>query len=389
MALGFGANARMIAAFESTYGTVPTTGYHTLAFSRHALSARQNLLDSDLLGGGRDPDPAVLGAVTADGDIAVPCDARQIGFWLKGMLGNPTTTVGTTIAGINVTAGGTGFTSAPTVTFTGGGGTGAAATAVVSGGNVVGINVTNAGTGYTTAPTIGFTGGGGTGATATAVLGRTHTFVSGGATIPGLSIQAINSDIPLRRTHFGTRIDRFSLPFQRDGVTTATLSLVAQGERTDATDNQTASLTNYVARRFGSFQGSIKRDGTALGRVVSADFAYSNGIDRVETIRADGLIDEAAVSRGSVRGTLTTRVADSTLFDLATAGTSFELEVGYVLNNEFSVLFTSHETLLSRPALSIEGPQGIQAAFEYQGAKDPVLNKMLTVVLKNDIASYP
>lgn len=388
MALGFGANARMIAAYESTYGTVPTSGYHELKFSRHALSARQNLLESDLLGGGRDPDPAVLGAVSADGDIAVPCDARQIGFWLKALLGAPTTVVGATLASINVTNGGTGYTSAPTVGFTGGGGTGAAATAVVSDGVVVGINVTNAGSGYTSAPTVGFTGGGGSSAAATAVLGRTHTFASGGASLPGLSIQAINPDIPLRRTHFGTRIDRFSLPFQRDGLTTATLSLIAQGERSDTTDNQTSSLITYAARRFGSFQGSIKKDGVALGRVVSADFAYGNGLDRVETIRSDGLIDEAAPSRASVRGTLTTRVADSSLFDLARNSTPFELEVGYVLNDEFSVLFTSHETLLSRPALSIDGPQGIQASFEYQGAKDAVLAKMLTVVLKNDIASY-
>jgi hypothetical protein len=390
MALGFGANARMIAAFESNYGTVPTSGYHALAFSRHALSARQNLLDSDLLGGGRDPDPAVLGAITVDGEIAVPCDARQIGFWLKAMLGNPTTVTGTTIASVNVATGGTGFTSAPTVTFTGGGGTGAAATAVVSGsGALVGINVTNAGTGYTSAPTVGFTGGGGTGATATAILGRTHTFVSGTAAIPSMSIQAINPDIPLRRTHFGTRIDRLSLPFARDGLTTATLSLAPQGESTDNADRQTANLVAYAPRRFSSFQGSIRRDGALLGRVVSADFAYSNGLDRVETIRADGLIDEAAVSRTSIRGTLTTRVADSSLFDLAAASTSFEMEIGYVLNNEFSLLFTSHETILSRPALSIEGPQGIQAAFEYQGAKDPVLARMMTVVLKNDVASYP
>lgn len=71
---------------------------------------------------------------------------------------------------ITVGNGGTGYTTAPTVTFTGGGGTGAAATATVSGGVVTGITITNRGTGYTSAPTIGFTGGGGTGATAVATI---------------------------------------------------------------------------------------------------------------------------------------------------------------------------------------------------------------------------
>jgi phage tail sheath protein FI len=79
------------------------------------------------------------------------------------------------VSSITVTAQGTGYTSAPTVGFTGGGGTGAAATAVLgtgaNAGKVVSITVTNPGTGYTSAPTVGLTGGGGSGATATAAVG--------------------------------------------------------------------------------------------------------------------------------------------------------------------------------------------------------------------------
>lgn len=81
-------------------------------------------------------------------------------------------TVGKGVASIAVTAGGSGYSTAPTVAFAGGGGTGAAATAVVAGGVVTGIVVTNPGSGYTSAPTISFTGGAGTGATATATLGN-------------------------------------------------------------------------------------------------------------------------------------------------------------------------------------------------------------------------
>ena len=54
MALGFGANARLIAAYEATYGTPLSDGYHRLGFSRYGLSARQQLIDNDLLGEGRD-----------------------------------------------------------------------------------------------------------------------------------------------------------------------------------------------------------------------------------------------------------------------------------------------------------------------------------------------
>ena len=64
--------------------------------------------------------------------------------------------------------GGVGYATVPAVTFSGGAGSGAAATAVLKNGKVVGINVTNAGTGYSSAPTVAIGGSGG--AAATAVL---------------------------------------------------------------------------------------------------------------------------------------------------------------------------------------------------------------------------
>lgn len=65
---------------------------------------------------------------------------------------------------VAISAGGAGYTSAPTVTFTGGGGAGAAGTALVANGAVTGVVITNPGSGYTGAPTISFAGGEGTGA---------------------------------------------------------------------------------------------------------------------------------------------------------------------------------------------------------------------------------
>lgn len=65
------------------------------------------------------------------------------------------------LVGIYITNVGVGYTSAPVITFTGGGGTGAAATAVINSlGQVVGLRITNPGSGYTSAPTVVFTGGG-------------------------------------------------------------------------------------------------------------------------------------------------------------------------------------------------------------------------------------
>lgn len=83
---------------------------------------------------------------------------------------------GNVVKSIKITFGGTGYTTAPTVTFTGGGGSGATGTAVISNGVVTGISLTNPGNlttvgpYYTSAPTIVISGGGGTGAMATATI---------------------------------------------------------------------------------------------------------------------------------------------------------------------------------------------------------------------------
>lgn len=80
-------------------------------------------------------------------------------------------TLGDFIVSCGVTAGGSGYSGVPAVGFSGGGGSGAAATAIVVAGVVTGIRMTNKGTGYTSAPTVAFTGGSGTGAAATAYRG--------------------------------------------------------------------------------------------------------------------------------------------------------------------------------------------------------------------------
>lgn len=102
---------------------------------------------------------------------------RWVVGWSDGKGIVPTVGTSGALAAISLGAGGAGYTTAPTVAITGGGGTGATATAIVSGGAVTGFNITNAGTGYTSAPTIALTGGGGAGAAATAVLGEGDDFV--------------------------------------------------------------------------------------------------------------------------------------------------------------------------------------------------------------------
>ena len=67
---------------------------------------------------------------------------------------------------------------------------------------------------------------------------------------------------------------------------------MAQGE-TVATTTAAGTPAQLALKRFGHFNGSITRNGTALGNVVSAEITYANNLDRIETIRSDGRIDGA------------------------------------------------------------------------------------------------
>lgn len=74
------------------------------------------------------------------------------------------------VKSITVNARGSGYTSVPTVTISGGEGSGATASAVIASGRVTAINITSPGIEYSSAPTVTISGGGGSGATATASI---------------------------------------------------------------------------------------------------------------------------------------------------------------------------------------------------------------------------
>jgi hypothetical protein len=93
---------------------------------------------------------------------------------LKSFTTNTTRSKYGAVTAVQVTSGGTGYTSAPTVTFVSGSGFGATATAVMGTGTdtdkVIRVNITDGGQGYQVPPAIEFSGGNGTGASATSSI---------------------------------------------------------------------------------------------------------------------------------------------------------------------------------------------------------------------------
>ncbi|MCW3782131.1 phage tail tube protein [Defluviimonas salinarum] len=312
MARAQGARAQMALAFETTYGTPPASGFTRMPFASTTLGAEQPLLNSELLGYGRDPLAPIKDAVTADGDVIVPIDAAGFGFWLKAAFGQPATT--------------------------------------------------------------------GTGP-------WTHEFRSGAWTLPSLSIETVMPEVPRYAMYSGCVLDQLSWQVQRSGLLTATVRLVAQGE-TVGTTSAAGTPAELELKRFGHFNGAITRNGAALGNVVSVDITYANNLDRIETIRSDGRIDGADPSIAALTGSIEVRFADATLVTQAVNGDPCALEFGYGLPSGESFTFTVHAVYLPRPRIEISGPQGVQAKFDWQAARDSVVGRMCTATLVNDVDVY-
>jgi hypothetical protein len=308
-----GARAQMALAFETTYGTPPASGFTRMPFASASLGAEQPLLNSELLGYGRDPLPPIKDALTADGNVVVPIDAQAFGFWLKAAFGDPVTT----------------GSEAP----------------------------------------------------------WTHEFRSGAWTLPSLAIETGMPEVPRFAMYSGCVLDTLSWQMQRAGLLTATASLVAQGETVGAS-SAAGTLAEVALLRFGHFNGAITRNGTPLGNIVSAEITYANNLDRIETIRSDGRIDGADPSIAALTGRIEVRFADQVLVNQAVDGDPCELTFGYVLPSGESLSMIAHAVYLPRPRIEIAGPQGVQATFDWQAARDVDVGRMCTATLVNAIENY-
>jgi hypothetical protein len=225
--------------------------------------------------------------------------------------------------------------------------------------------------------------------TTTGTTPKTHTFQSGAASLPSMAIETQMPDVPRFAMYTGVVADRIQWQMQRGGMLTATVAVVAQGEASAGT-TAAGTPTDFTLplQRFTNFQGTISRNGSALANIVSAQVNYANNLDRIETIRGDGLIAGADPAMASLTGTIEARFADTTLLDQAIAGTPCELAFAWSLGANASFTLTAHAVYLPRARVPIAGPEGVQASFEWQAARAASPARMCTAVLVNTVASY-
>ena len=91
MSRAYGWNAQLLVAEETTYGVVPASGFKKVPFASSTIDSEQGLITSNVLGLGRDPTQPFQDVINVGGELVVPIDLRNLGLWLKFVLGNPTT----------------------------------------------------------------------------------------------------------------------------------------------------------------------------------------------------------------------------------------------------------------------------------------------------------
>ena len=212
----------------------------------------------------------------------------------------------------------------------------------------------------------------------------THEFVSGKDTLPSYTVEVGHKQVPAYFRHAGVVLDSLALEFARSGAAAATIGCVAQGEERFAA-SQGGTPSKLAFKRISQFQGSISRAGLPVANLTAGSLAYANNLEKIETIRSDGLIDGADPTVASLTGSIEVRFADTTLIDLASNGTAVDLSFAYKITDKLSLAFAAHEVYLPKPKLAVEGPGGVQASFDFQGAKNDAAGQMLTVTLVNDL----
>jgi hypothetical protein len=241
------------------------------------------------------------------------CLRRLVTAYLS--LGQETYPIGA-VTGAIINDGGSGYVT-PTVSFTGGGGTGAAATLTVTNGVITAITFTDYGSGYTSAPTaviapsssavesltvdnigygyftiptLSFSGGGGSGAAGTVSMQLSPTLW--GVTTPGSGYTAL--DILTVAGGTFTRPARFQVLLVGGGGDIATMTLIDGGDYT--------SLAPSPANLTG---------GTGVGATISPNGLWSlsqatltatgSGYTSAPSV---GLVGGFPVAGGSVSATL-------------------------------------------------------------------------------------
>jgi hypothetical protein len=197
----------------------------------------------------------------------------------------------------------------------------------------------------------------------------THVFNSGATSLPSMTIEIGSPEVPAYQQNLGVCGNQLRISMSRRGKLQATIGCIAQGETTPPPSSSVAgSATLLKGSRFRQAIGQVSRDGSALGSIVSADFTFTNNLEKVETIRADGMIDGVDPLKAGFTASIGVRFDSLTLATLAANGTPADLTFGWNIGASANLTFHTARIFLPRTKKPVQGPNGLLATYNVVGS---------------------
>lgn len=320
---------------------------------------------------------------TSDISLKLVPNLAALGWPLKYLSAAMTSTKG--VRSCTVTAGGSGYTSA-TVGFTGGGGTGAAATATVQGGAVVSITMTNYGTGYTSAPTVNISGDG-TGATATADLWSLHTGTLS-LNEAFFLIEAGWSTGNLYYRFMDQMIRAFTLDCPVEGIFQVGFDTIGSGLLVKAATPLDATPTELAGDPGEYANMTILEDDADTGVVSNLSLSIAINTPQKRPHNAGGIATQTRRGKFEVTGTLDIYFEDDDHWLKAREGTPQKItSILAQGNDEFE--FRLPEQDLEPKGPKIDGEDGTMQLFSFRSFFGSDSQSPFWFQLRNQVESYP
>jgi hypothetical protein len=290
---------------------------------------------------------------------------------------------------VTVTNGGSGYTSVPTVSFTGGtGGSGAAGVAVVENGSVIGIIMTNRGSGYTGAPTIGFTGGGGTGAAATANLAagkfkHIHKVTRGTPVLYLIEKGIVGST--LWRRYYDMVLRKLGFTFPLEGMCEVSTDFGGSGKFEKKTTSLDGTPTEVTGEPIEYSRLALVQGGVASTIISELSLDLDLALREKRAHNGQGRATELRRGRSAITGSITGYYENETFLALGEDGTLTSL-LGNLATTDGLIDIDAPKVWVGVTDYE-DGEEGATFTADIEVVKDGA-SEPLTITVINGTASY-
>lgn len=225
--------------------------------------------------------------------------------------------------------------------------------------------------------------------TTTGTTDRTHVWSSGASSLPLAALERGLLPIADYATFLNLRANSMELQF-RPGEVVQSVSVGLMGSAVTS-DDESIDATPTVEDPPPSvgWQGTALSGATALANITEATLTLRNNLEGIRAMNsgAPGLY-ASAPGLTDVLGSITVRMADRTILNLARAGTPLDLRLGYRESATRSVEWRLEGARLELTEPPLEGRNGISASFAFVAEKGATTGAKVQVTMKNQRAGY-